>query len=382
MTEYLYLHFTKQEEGEIHLTRISTDNLTWYRIPTELRSLPLHKELACLKVVNNCTVSITQVRGFRNIKVVFTENLKSFYQDELGNFAINDFYLQEYLQVNTPTNIPLNESNNELLKKISQLEEKIQNMNKFNSENIEKKFALNKFDGSQEATAWITSFETECKRLNIEEQSKMIEILKLFLSEKTSTWYNLNFNKLPLNNWETWKDSFIVTYKIENWSTIRKAFNYKYISGSFIDYVVEKENLLLIADKNIPELFRIYQIIYNLPIRIQDVLNRGEITSINSLLNELKKIDNSQFKNRVKTHDDVNDSNKSNYKNFNDSNKSIYNDYNGPNRSNYKKKLPCKICMEKGYNFRFHPIELCRNKIKTNITNLNEIDENTDTQRD
>ena len=45
-------------------------------------------------------------------------------------------------------------------------------------------------------------------------------------------------------------------------------------------------------------------------------------------------------------------------------------------KSNYEKKSPCKICFEKGYDNRYHPVEVCRNRLKTDLSNYNEEDEN------
>ena len=95
--------------------------------------------------------------------------------------------------------------------------------------------------------------------------------------------------KLSASDRDSWRKNFLLTYKKKkkkkkkNWVPICAAFGFKYISGSLIEFVIKKERLLLEADKNIPELFRIYQIVFNLPVEIQNKLEREKIRTMDDL---------------------------------------------------------------------------------------------------
>ena len=149
---------------------------------------------------------------------------------------------------------------------------------------VEQKFLINIFNGKQEASTWINVFEKECIRFKIFDGTTRVEVLKLFIDGNVKEWYSANLMKLSLSDWETWKKSFLLIYGKKTWSSIRTAFNYKYLFGSLIDFVLKKERLLFDADNRIPELFRIYQIVYSLPLEIQNKLERDKINTIDDLV--------------------------------------------------------------------------------------------------
>lgn len=227
---------------------------------------------------------------------------------------------------------------------------------------------MGKFNGKQEASAWISSFEKECIRFKILDGSIRIEALKLFIDGNVKDWYSSNLIKLPLTDWETWKKSFLLVYGKKNWTVIRKAFNYKYVFGSMIDFVLKKELLLLEADKNMPEIYRIYQIVYNLPLEIQDKIDREKIETIADLIRELKKFNDSYVVNK-KIEEKKYDENKKK----SDSEKKLI------IKSSKFDRKPCTICEGLGYKQRYHPADVCRNKASTSkIVNLTEQDEDSD----
>lgn len=349
-TNKLFVHIIKKEETLYHVAAISEDKITWYSIPEEERNLEKHMLIKENKNVQNSLKTISKIGGFRKLGINFSKEMNIFYCDDEGNFSNYDELEEEN---KTKSEI---KHNNVLLKKIEELEKKIEEQTQPNVSDIKNKFLLETFNGKQEAKSWIQNFEKECRRFNINSNERKIEILKQFLEGNPLEWYQANVIKLKLSEWEPWIDSFLLTFKKLDWSSIRTAFSFKYIYGSIMEYVIKKERLLLEADKNFPELARIYQIIYGLPIPIQELLDREKIRDINSLITELKK------------HKDIYKINEHFEKTRGKQETTV---------SNLSKKKPCHICEKLGYSERYHPIQVCRNKNKNfyiNRINLTEQD--------
>ena len=353
----LHVHIIKREELKYDLIALSEDKITWYKIPNELQELSQHKELFESKTIVNSITSIAKNGGYRKVTIPFSQELQRKYLDQDGNFCMNEHYLEEY-SINEKVSTRDETDNNAevfLLKRIKELEAQISSINEISLIDIEKKFLLNKFNGKQEPLSWINSFEKECIRYNISNNTKKVEALKFFLEGNVLEWYSSNLVKLALSDWDSWKHSFLLVYEKKDWASIRMAFNFKYIGGSLTDFAIKKERLLLDADEDMEEKFRIYQIVFSLPIDIQDRLERGKINSFYDLLDELKKC--SVFSLKKKQAEKSSEERKK----FEAS--KIFD----------SRKKPCSICEELGFKSRFHPTQLCRNKdFKLKLTNLTE----------
>lgn len=350
-TPKLYIHVVKISPAEHALLGISLDKKTWFRIPEELRNIKQHKELLTLKTVSNTIKSISKVGGFRKIAVTFKTELRKLYQDDEENFCIGDFMLEEYQEADGMADnkgeSPQNESL--IIHKINELQLQINSSRKINLNEIEKKFLITKFNGRQDAAIWMDSLEKECLRCEISDDNTKVEILKMLVEGNVKEWYSANVIKLSTSDWCVWKRNFLMTYEKKNWSPICTAFGFKYISGPLMEYVIKKERLLLEADKDIPELFRIYQIVFNLPVEIRNKLEREKIKNMEELMSEVKKINDYD---QVTTNWEV----KKNEEKKKDSEKNKLLD-------NQKgKKTPCKKCESLGFRNRYHPIQACWNK--------------------
>ncbi|XP_050591367.1 uncharacterized protein LOC126922618 [Bombus affinis] len=106
-------------------------------------------------------------------------------------------------------------------------------------------FAIKQFDRTQKATDWILEYETECEKYEIQNDEKRIKNLKKYLGKTASEWYQTNLLKDEEYNWENWKAAFLKTFSNKGWSAVRYAYNFKYISGSFTEYAIKKERLIL-----------------------------------------------------------------------------------------------------------------------------------------
>ena len=346
----LHVHIVKVNENYYELVAISEDKITWFRIPETEKNLDLHMELLNIKTIVSSRNSITKVGGYRKVTVPFREELRKKYLDEDGNFCMDNHYLEELTTGEGSTQLAEDTSSSSsyhgsellLINRIKELEKQISSIEQISLVDVQKKFVINKFNGRQEAVSWLESYEKECNRYSIFTDTKKIEVLKFFVEGTVLEWYASNLIKLSLSHWGPWKQSFLLVFEKTSWASIRTAFGFKFVGGSMIDYAIKKERLLLEADKNIAEQFRIYQIVYGLPIEIQDKLDREKIDSFEYLLTELKKLNTTLPKKKFIE--------KEKEKNF-----------EAPKMANMERK-PCNICEKLGFKNRYHPMQLCRNK--------------------
>ncbi|KAF6211294.1 hypothetical protein GE061_014411 [Apolygus lucorum] len=94
------------------------------------------------------------------------------------------------------------------------------------------------------------------------------------------------------NEWGHWKDNLISTFSDDSWNPVRFAYNFRHIVGSYVDFVIKKERLLLDLDHEIPDDITLNLIVLGLPIKIQNELSRSSINSVKILIAKLKKFDN------------------------------------------------------------------------------------------
>lgn len=65
----------------------------------------------------------------------------------------------------------------------------------------------------------------------------------MYLEKIALEWYQTNLLKNKEYNWEDWRTSFFKVFSNKVWSSSRYVYNFKYISGSFVDYAKKKRTL-------------------------------------------------------------------------------------------------------------------------------------------
>ncbi|XP_073994519.1 uncharacterized protein [Rhodnius prolixus] len=280
----LFVHIVKEGEDDFKLAGISEDKVLWFRLPSEFQNLKIHKVL-CAKSTIKCAIrAIKPINGYRKVGVRIDELLK---------------------------------------KRVFKLHE------------VERKFILGKFEKKLNATEWFAKFEAECSRHKVSQDSKIIEVLRFFLEGSAKDWYEANFRKIGLTNWSEWKKSFMNVFVDKGWSMVRRAYNYKYLGGSLVDYALVKEKLCLECESSATIQSRIKMIVVGLPLEIQDELDREEVIEMDKLYTALRKLDDSYSTKRkdilMTTRKKVN--------------KQAENcDERKQNKSNQVDKKPCYIC--------------------------------------
>ena len=328
------------------------DDSTTYVFPKEYQGEQSHIELKQISLIKTAYKSMTKDGQYRNVNITLPDEIKRCYIDEQNNFIFKGFLLEEQPieSLNASKNSESDDEKDRLDKIID-----IETNNETNIMlNIEKNFNINKFNGIQQnAIEWLKSFETECKRHKVSNDNLKIQIMSFFLEANAKDWYRNNQIKIHDNNWSKWTHSFKLVYAKKGWTEINYAYKYKYINGSLIDYSLKKEKLLLEAEPSISEESKINHIVINLPENVQNNLDKEELNNTDELMNILRKYD-MQYSNN-------------NNKNLNKYELQYTHDKNTEmskkiQNSKYVIKSPCYKCVKLGYQNRYHPIAICRNK--------------------
>lgn len=331
------------------LTSIGTQDGRSFAVPDEYQPTTLHKELITSQAYIRVKNTLVKRNQFRKIWITLTENLKKVYLDEDDNLLFENFYLEEVSEklTETPTTSTSEDTIKKLLEKV--LESKEQNSEVKHLNKIAADFMIDKFDEkTSNASQWIELFEKECTRCTVIEDRKKIEILKFFLEKCSADWYTSMILKYSIESeWNNWKKIFIETFGNKGWSPIRYAFNFKYQSGSLLEYALKKEKLLLQIRKSMDTATLIDLIAIGLPNFVSDKLDRETLQEAQDLYNEISKLEHLVKKN-------------------------TYEKKGKPFSDNKPKKgeaiEPCQICIKANKGKRFHSETNCwfREKDKNN----------------
>ncbi|KAK7597707.1 hypothetical protein V9T40_009932 [Parthenolecanium corni] len=253
---------------------------SWFVFPEELQPISCHKKLSELPSIK-AAVKAMKVRGaFRNVNVTLTADLVSTYVDDDSNFIFGDCLLGEVSLVPPPSQ----SSESSTLSRLAIKEESIKS--------ILNHFIIEKFSSkNKNVAAWCSSFEKESDRFKLSGQKK-IEVFKSCLDPTLNDWFSIVQSKIGLSaEWSLWKENMVSTFGDLSWKPIRYAYSFKYLSGSYLDYSIKKEKMLLELDRELSDIFILDLIIIGLPTHIQNSLNRNHVTSISLLHNKLKKFE-------------------------------------------------------------------------------------------
>jgi hypothetical protein len=333
-----------------------------FYIPQDYQAYRLHPELIKLPEFKKVANTLQKRGQCRKVWLRLDDETLKLYRDESGNMAFKDFLLQD---------IPISEQNApgtsakqvdetliQMLEKWCDKEKPAKESNYKNLSKVCEKFVLDNFERkTMSANQWLRTYEGECDRMGIKSDIERIEALRLFLDDVGKDWFNSMIIRHTLNSeWKTWKDSFLQTFTDRGWSSVTYALNYKYFTGSILEYAIKKERLLLESNKNIDDRTLVDLIANGLPTFIRNRINRQDTKSTNDLFNELGKHDDIITKKPYRTSETKPKTTKT--------------------EENPNSKQPCKICEKKGKKNRYHPENLCwfkegkdKSAKMTNITN-------------
>ena len=399
----LHLHIQALAVDRPGLIALSLNGENWFEVPTAIRDIGSHDELMKVSKVASNANAVKQPPfkpdkpKYRRIKIELTEEIRPFYLDAQFDFVINKEYLEETTEelrhdwkakkmsgtigLNAPNEEPRNDANDNDLGQLVRLllsqkyeddqkkEEREQERKKEKEfcklRDLKKLFHLSEYDGKANAGQWMDSFERECRRLEVPVVLN-VEALKMFIGKPLTDWYEGNAIKLSGKDWTEWKQSFIETYTAKGWSEVRSALHFRHLGGSLLDFANAKERKLLEVDRNMPEKFRVWEIVCALPNKAQRKIDRSTETFA-ALVAKLRELDDAYDKRRKKedrpyaredrpfARERSSDDRKREWK------REIDRDVA---KNLFVVKKPCQFCEAIGFKNNFHPIDKCKNKMK------------------
>lgn len=312
---------TDNKTSVIAITSITTEDNKKYILQEADRYASRHIALTKTETYKRVKKSLNQRGQERTIWITCTEEMLETYFDEDHNLMFNDLYLKEIKETNI---IPESTHKNE---------------GQLNLKNISERFMIDKFVcKSSNAKQWIETFETECKRFEINKDTIKIEILRLFLDKSCADWHWATLKTLKIEaGWSEWKEKFLDTFADKGWSTGMYAIFYKYKEGSLMEYAIRKEKLLLDMDENIGGKSLVTLIAAGLPEFIRNRIDPEKCETSTRMLHEISKHEglvNNKY--LIKKREEKDD-----------------------NRKYIGGKKPCKNCQNLNKGTRYHPEQSC-----------------------
>lgn len=373
------MHIEAPSATIVHLRAVSLDAVQWYAVPTEEKPLGEHKHLMTIPKVKQAASDCTKITTtperwpkYRRIKLPISDDLKKLYFDPEGDLVVNGHYLEEIneefrhdrlpkasKQSAQPSDEHTGQQNTDLK---ALLERLVDNKIEVKKErelvklrDLKNLFLINEYNGKANASQWMNQFIKECERLEISEAMRS-EALRMFVGKNLNDWFLANAMKLQQDDWRGWKQSFTETYAKRGWSEIKDALLYQHYSGSLVDYANTKERKILEADREMPEKYRVIQIVIGLPAAVREEIDREKTTTFAELVAKLREQEDSvSWKKRTGRDRKQDDS-----KNWNREKK--------PDDSVasklFVKKKPCEFCEMIGFKNNYHRLEDCKNKAK------------------
>ncbi|KAK7591002.1 hypothetical protein V9T40_002615 [Parthenolecanium corni] len=335
------------------IRRVGED--TWYGFPEDLQKASQHTDLVKLPTVKNAIASMKGRGSFRNIVLSLSDDLQKMYTDDDGNFVCNDYVLGEIRFASNPESSKMDTMVTCLEKLAAPKEESIKE--------ILKHLLIEKFTSkNKNVEAWCNRFEKESIRFQLKGR-RQIEVFKSCLDSSLNNWFVVTQENLPVDaEWSSWKAEMVSNFGDNSFKPVCSAIGYKYLGGSYIDYTVNKEKMLIETNKDLPKSVILDLIVYGLPSHIIKSLNRKNVTSLQILKDKLKKYEgeDKNFDNskpvRFFGKSSDKSSSPSSFRSFENKSNSK-NNVNTGKRLNYIRK-PCSICLAKGSE-RLHSESVC-----------------------
>ncbi|KAI4475359.1 hypothetical protein M0804_014355 [Polistes exclamans] len=162
----------------IAITSTKSEDGKTFTLQEEVRYASAHKELQKESAYSRLKANLKR-RGDRiSIWFILTDDLEKIYIDEAMNLRFEDIFLKE-IDDSKP-------SDRGKLERFSERGKQGRGL-----EHITEKLIGERFNSrTSNADQWITKYERECRRWQIDEDEQKIETLRLFLDDTGQEWYS------------------------------------------------------------------------------------------------------------------------------------------------------------------------------------------------
>lgn len=324
----------------ICITSLIDSDKNIFLIPEQLQPVKLHDAVIKTQTFLKVRATLQKRHEKRQAWITLSPELRDTYMDEDGNMQFKGYLLEEVPHQEQHQVVPYETATQALTKALERFsdiknEPKLPNLKRLSELLVIEKFSKK----TSSVTQWMAIFESECTRIGLDEDTKKIQVFRLFLDDFCQDWYNSMLIKCTVDSeWNLWKTNFCETFVSKGWSPIRYAFLYRYKQGSLLEYALKKERLLLEINKSIDKPTLIDLIVVGLPNFIGDELDRNKLKETGDLFNTIRGLEHLINK-RIVEHKGADSENKIKAKNFKD--------------------RPCKICEKEKRGTRFHSESVC-----------------------
>ncbi|XP_061704414.1 uncharacterized protein LOC133515838 [Cydia pomonella] len=276
------------------MTSITNADKNIFLIPEKLQPVRLHEMIIKTPAYEKVKLTLQRRHDKRQVWISMTPEQLEVYMDEDGNMQFQGYLLEEITVRPQLQASAAGISEEALAKILENFADKKKDI--FKHQNVKKqteRMVLDKFTNkTTNASQWLTTFETECRRVGIEEDIPKIEALRLFLEDSCLDWYRSMIIKFTVDSeWSQWKKMFCETYADKGWSPVRYAMFFRYRQGSLLEYAIKKERLLLEINKRMDKSTLIDLIAIGLPIFVADRLDREDLKETEDLFNSLRGLE-------------------------------------------------------------------------------------------
>ncbi|XP_073943263.1 uncharacterized protein [Choristoneura fumiferana] len=331
----------------ICITSITDVDKNVFAIPEKYQPVKLHESIMKTEAFQKVKNTLQKRHDKRQVWISLTSDICSSYMDEDGNMQFKGYLLEE-IAPKTQDQTQAAGISEEALSRILEnfAEPRSDKLKTQSMTGLKEKFVIEKFTRkTSNVLQWITTFEAECTRLGIEEDTKRIEVLRLFLEESCLDWYSSMLIKHTVDSeWSLWRNNFCETYADKSWSPIRYAILFKYRQGSLLEYAVKKERLLLEINKSMDNSILMDLIATGLPNFVADKIDRNTLKKTEDLFSNIRGL---EYLVEKKTWE-----------------KKIVGFENKIKEKNVSVQ-PCRICEKENKGKRFHPESQCWFKNKS-----------------
>ncbi len=222
----------------------------------------------------------------RAFKVLLPANLAKLYVEDVGNLVFNGTVMDELDNDSSQPMLPSSASTNVADPQVASSPRSLSS--------IVKDAVIPKFGGSKltasNASAWLEIFESECRRLNIEE-ARFWGTIRLFLQDAAEKCYDTTRLSNLSTLWSFWKENFLKNFGQHGIASARYVFLYRFINVSLSDYIWTKLNLLVSFNPKMHELDKTAHLILGLSNHLQERVSLVDNPSLGKLISSICVLD-------------------------------------------------------------------------------------------